>query len=389
MNIFAKMLVRKKERGTPAARDKCGRRAGFVGIALNTLLAAGKIVFGTIAGALSVVADGLNNLTDCGSNVVSVIGFKMSGKPADKEHPFGHQRAESIAALVISVVILAVAVELIVQSVQKIFSPEASEFSLALAAVLGASVLVKLFMFVMNRALAKEFSSETLKATAVDSLSDAAATTAVLISLIISHYTGVELDGYMGIAVALFIGFSGVSILRETVSRLIGDAADAETVKKLKEQIFSFEAVHGIHDLTVHSYGRTARYATVHVEVDSHMPVMSAHDLADRIEKEVEKDTGILLTVHIDPLVLDDPKINLLREDVDKIVKNIDPAFRMHDFRVVGGTSHSNLIFDVAVPFDTKLGEQEIMGKLREGVSLLGENFDVVANIEKQNTDQS
>ena len=380
------LFLKKSEKNTPAAREKCGKRAGLLGILLNILLAAAKIAFGAVSGAVSVLADGMNNLTDCGSNVVSVVGFKVSGKPADKEHPFGHRRAESVSALVIAVVILAVAAELAIQSVESIFSPEKTDFSRGLVIVLGVSVLVKLFMFLMNRSLYKEFSAETFKATATDSLSDAIATAVVLASLFVSRYTGIELDGYMGMAVAVFIAFSGASILKETVSRLLGHAVDRETVKKLEADICAFEGVHGVHDMALHDYGEGKLYATAHVEVDSHMTLTAAHDLADKIEKAVEK-TGVALTVHIDPLVLDDPAVNRLREETEKAVSEIDPSFTVHDFRVVGGRSHANLVFDVAVPFDCRLSDAEALARIEERISLMNENAGVVATIERQNLD--
>lgn len=387
MDILKHFTKNGEDAGSETVRRRVGSFSGWLCIALNTLLAAGKIAVGAVFGTISVLADGMNNLTDCGSNVVSVIGFKMSGKPADKEHPFGHQRAESISALVIALIILVVAAELAVQSAEKLISPSESEFSMLTVAVLAASVLVKLFMFLLNRRLAKAVSSQTLQATATDSISDAVATAAVLISLLISRYTGVDLDGYMGIAVALFIGFAGFSIFRDTVSKLLGKAPDRETVREIERRVLSFDGVHGLHDLTVHSYGENKLYATVHVEVDSHISVMKAHDLADEIEKSFADGTDILLTVHIDPLVLDDPKVNRYREEVEKIVREIDPFFRVHDFRVVGGQTHSNLVFDVAIPFSCKYAEADILRQIRDRVSLLGENLDVAATIERQNID--
>ncbi len=366
-------------------RESYGKLSGIVGIILNTLLAAAKIALGAISGAISVLADGFNNLTDCGSNVVSFIGFKMSGKPADKEHPFGHQRAETIAAMLISIIILVVAFELASSSVEKILSPQKSDFSVALLAILAASVLVKLWMFLFNRRLAKKIQSETLKATATDSISDAIATTAVLVCTIISHFTAADLDGYMGVAVALFIAFAGLSILKDTISRLLGKAPDADSIREIKQRVLAFDGVHGLHDLTVHNYGQNKLYATVHVEVDAHMPIMAAHDLADTIERDFAEHTNILLTVHIDPLVLDDPKINYYREQLEKIIADIDPQFRMHDFRVVGGITHANLVFDLAVPFDCKLHESEILSQIKDRLALLGENLDAVVTVEKQN----
>lgn len=388
MPFLANMFIKKSDDPTdPAVRAKCGRNAGILGIVLNTLLAAGKIAVGAISGAISVTADGLNNLTDCGSNVVSVIGFKMSEKPADKEHPFGHRRAESVASLLIAVIILVVAVELVVQSVEKIFSPSDTDFSWILIGVLIASVLVKLFMFFFNRSLGKALSSETLKATAADSISDVIATAAVLISALISRFTHLETDAYLGIVVALFIAFTGLSILKETVSGLLGKAPDPETVHAIQTRVLSFDEVRGLHDLTVHNYGQNKLYATVHVEVDSGMGLTAAHDLADRIEKNFSENTDVALTVHIDPLVYDDPELNRLREEVVRIVKDVDETLRMHDFRLVGGETHKNLVFDVAVPFECKLSDAEIASRIREQVLLLNGNYDAVTTIERQNID--
>lgn len=384
--MLSKIFLHKKDDpADPAVRARCGRNAGIFGIVLNTLLAAGKIIVGSISGAISVTADGLNNLTDCGSNVVSVIGFKMSEKPADKEHPFGHRRAESVASLLIAVIILVVAAELIMQSAEKIFSPSDTDISLLVLVVLAVSVAVKLFMFFMNRSLGKAISSETLKATAADSISDVVATTAVLISAIITRFTNLELDGYLGVVVALFIAVTGIGILKDTVSNLLGKAPDPDTVRDIEKRVLSFENVRGLHDLTVHDYGQNKLYATVHVEVDAQMSITSAHDLADRIEKDFAEHTAIALTVHIDPLVYDDPELNRLREETHRIVENIDPTLKMHDFRLVGGDTHKNLVFDVAVPFDCKLSDTEILKRIKEGVSLLDGHYDAVATVERQN----
>ena len=386
--MLERIFLKKTQNASdPAVRAKCGRRAGILGIVLNTLLAAGKIAVGAVSGAISVTADGLNNLTDCGSNAVSVIGFKMSEKPADREHPFGHRRAESVASLLISVIILVVAAELIVQSAEKIFSPAATDFSWLLIGVLAASVLVKLFMFAFNRSLGRALSSETLKATAADSISDVIATSAVLVSALVSRFTRLETDAYLGIVVALFIAFTGFSILKETVSGLLGKAPDAETVHAIQSRVLSFGEVKGLHDLTVHNYGQDKLYATVHVEVDSGMGLTAAHDLADRIEKDFAEHTDVALTVHIDPLVYDDPELNRLREEVARIVTGVDKSLRMHDFRMVGGKTHKNLVFDVAVPFECKLADAEIAAQIRTRVQLLDGNYDAVSTIERQNID--
>lgn len=369
-----------------SVRARCGKRAGLLGIVLNTLLAGGKIAVGILSGAISVLADGLNNLTDCGSNVVSVIGFKMSEKPADKEHPFGHRRAESVASLLIAVIILVVAVELAVSSAEKIITPAETDFSYLLMGVLVLSIAVKLFMFFLNRGLGKKLSSEALLATAADSISDTIATALVLVSAIVSRFADVDLDGWLGIAVALFIGFTGFSILKDTVSGLLGRAPEKETVENIEKRVLSFAGVKGVHDLIVHDYGQNKMYATVHVEVSDDLSITEAHDLADSIEKSFAAETGIALTVHIDPLVYGDPEIDRLKEEAEEIVQDIDPAFLVHDFRVVGGEQHKNLVFEVAIPFDCTLTETEILRRIREGVSRLnGGSCDCVVTVERQN----
>ncbi len=386
MNLLTKLFLKKGEDPkTDVTREAVGKRAGIFCIIANTLLAGAKMALGVITGAVSVLADGLNNLTDCGSNVVSIIGFKMSGKPADKEHPFGHQRAETISALLISVIILVVAVELIISSVQKIIYPQASQFSLWLVIILSVSVALKLIMFLINRCLFKATRSENLSATALDSLADSVATSVVLIALILSNYTDILLDGYAGVAVALFIALSGLKLLKETVSKLIGVAPDKQTVKLIRDKIMVFDKVLGIHDLAVHSYGQNALYATVHVEVDCEMPILHAHELADDIEKEFATTTDIILTVHIDPLVVSDQTVNELRARTDRTIRQIDPTFKAHDFRVVGGETRSNLVFDVAVPFECKRADGEIEQAIKESINAWGENFGIVLTVERQN----
>ncbi len=389
MKFLTKLFIKKDDNPKDEkVRERCGKNAGILCIILNTLLAGGKIVVGALSGAISVLADGLNNLTDCGSNVVSVIGFKMSGKPADKEHPFGHQRAESISAFLISTLIIFVAVELLITSIEKIITPVANQFSIYLVIVLAVAVLIKLFMFVLNRALGKATDSEALKATGADSLSDSISTFAVLIALIISHFTGVILDGYAGVAVSLFIGFTGVKLLLETISHLIGKAPDIETVKMIEKRVMAFPEVHGIHDLAVHIYGQNKMYATVHVEVDNEIGIMHSHDLADAIEKDFFENTNVILTVHIDPLVLNDPKVNELRDYAEKIVFDLDPTYKIHDFRMVGGKTHANMVFDVAVPFDGNLTLNEIEEKIKDRVAKERQNIGVVVTVERQITEQ-
>ena len=360
--LLIKLFVKDaKNTGKESVRRAYGRLSGGVGIFVNVLLAAAKMTVGALTGAISVLADGLNNLTDCGGSAVSLVGFRMAGKPADKKHPFGHQRAEYLAALIVAMIVLVVAVELIIESVGRIVTPsEESAWSVLNVTVLAVSIGVKLWLFVFNRVIGRRIDSEAVKAAALDSLTDCLATSAVLIAVLVARYTSVELDGYMGIVVALFIAFAGAGIFKETLGKLLGEAPDPDILKKIRDRIFTHEGVHGIHDLMVHSYGHSKYYASVHVEVDANMPMMEGHDLADRIERDFACNTDIVLVVHLDPVVLDNPKCNACRKMTEEIVAAIDPAFTVHDFRMVDGVSHTNLIFDVAIPFESKTSPEEV-----------------------------
>ena len=321
--------------------------------------------------------------SDCGSGAVSFAGFRMAAKPADKKHPFGHQRSEYLAALIVAMIIFVLAAELLIESVSQLITPVTeSVWSVLSVAVLSASIVVKLWLFLFNRSIAKRVDSQVIKATALDSLTDCLATLAALIAVIVSRFAGVNIDGYMGIFVALFIAFAGVGVFRETIGKLLGEAPDPEITKKIRERIFMHGGVIGLHDLMVHSYGHKY-YASVHVEVDSKMPMMQGHDLADTIERDFACNTDIVLVVHLDPIVTDDPKCNACRELVEKMVKEIDPSFGVHDFRMVDGISHTNLIFDVAIPFESKLSPQEVKEQIVRRVREYDKNLYAVPTIER------
>ena len=367
--LLIKLFVRDyKNTGSEKVRLAYGNLSSWVCMAVNLLLAAAKITAGALSGAISVLADGLNNLSDCGSGAVSYVGFRVAAKPADKKHPFGHQRPEYLAALIVAMIIFVLAAELMIESISQLITPgENSVWSVLSVVVLSVSIAVKFWLFLFNRSVAKRVNSEVIKATALDSLTDCLATLAALIAVIVSRFAGVNIDGYMGIFVALFIAFAGVGIFRDTIGKLLGEAPDPEIVQKIRNRIFMHGGVHGIHDLMVHSYGHKY-YATVHVEVDSKMPMMEGHDLADTIERDFACNTDIVLVVHLDPVVLDNPKCNACRVLVEEIVKEIDPSFSVHDFRMVDGISHTNLIFDVAIPFECKLSPQEVKDEISRRV---------------------
>ncbi len=341
-------------------RSLRGRIAGIVGIVVNILLAAGKITVGSLFGLVSVVADGLNNLTDCASSIVSIVSFKLSSKPADKEHPYGHERVEYICSLSVAFLVLLVAFDTAREAVGKIIAPENAAFSYWIVAVLAASLLAKLGLFLYYRSVAARINSSILRASATDSLMDCISTSVALASFIVSVVSGFSVDGYAGVMVALFIAWSAIGILREMFSSLIGKAPDDEMLDDIRARIASYPGVLGVHDLAVYSYGPNKFFASVHVEVSSSVDVLTSHELVDEIERDFIENTNIVLTGHLDPIETDNEVVNELRERVDRIVKGIDPAFSIHDFRMVTGERRTNVLFDIAIPFDTKLTGDQI-----------------------------
>lgn len=363
-------------------RANKGKIASIVGIVVNVFLAVGKISVGLIFGAISVLADGLNNLTDCGSSVISMVSFKLSSKPADKEHPFGHERIEYIFSMIVAFLIFFVAFNTLTESINKIINPNLPNFSYWVLIALVASILVKSGLFFFYRHVAKKIDSSILKASAVDCLSDCVATSVVLICFFIGKYLGVDVDGYAGILVSLFIVYSAVGILREVFSTLIGKAPDEKLIKDIKEKILSYEDVLGVHDLSVYSYGPNKYFASAHVEVDAKVDVLKSHELVDLIEKEFLQNTGIVLTGHLDPIVTDDERVNCLKEKIEKIVYEMDKSFSIHDFRMVFGENRTNVLFDLAVPYDCKLNKEEIKSVLDNKVALIDQKYCLVVTIE-------
>ncbi len=371
-------MVRSEEQ----KRTFYGKIASLVGIVVNILLAAGKITVGTVFGVISVMADGLNNLTDCGSSVISMLSFKLSAKPADKEHPYGHERIEYICSLAVAFVIMLVAFETIKESFGKIFSSETMEFSYWAIAMLIASIVAKCCLFFYYNATAKKINSDILRATAADSLSDCVSTSVVLVSFLISRFAGVNVDGYAGILVSLFIAWSGIGILRETFSKLIGQAPDEEMIEGIKARVLAHPEVLGVHDLSVYSYGPNKYFASVHVEVDANVDVLVSHELVDEIEREFVEETNIIVTGHLDPIVIDDENVNALRKQVEEIAKNLCANFSVHDFRMVCGERRTNVLFDVAIPYGTEMSKAEIKAKIEEKIAEIDEKYCCIITIE-------
>ena len=370
---MTKLLLRlfvKNYRNTddPKVRGAYGRLAGLVGLVCNLLLFAGKLVAGTLVGSVSVTADAVNNLSDASSSLVTLFGFKLAERPADEEHPYGHARMEYLSGLLVAVLILVIGVELAKSSVEKILHPEAVEFSVLTLCVLIASILVKLWMCLFCKKLGKAIDSTALEATAADSRNDVITTSAVLLGLLAGHFFRWRIDGWVGVLVAVFILLSGWSIAKETISPLLGKQADRELVRRISDLVLGHPKILGIHDLMVHDYGPGQCFATVHVEMDMHENPLVCHDILDDIERDALRELHVHLVIHYDPVVTDDVELNHMRALVEKKLKQLDPRLSMHDFRMVRGPQHTNLIFDLAVPFDLSGKTSELKRRIDECV---------------------
>ena len=351
---MTKRLLRRLGRQNRAAY---GKLSGAVGIACNLLLFAGKLAVGLAAHSVSITADAVNNLSDASGAVVTLVGFRMAEKPADRDHPFGHARVEYIAGLVVSALILLVGAELAKSAVEKILHPAPVDISPVTMAVLAVSVAVKLWLSRFNRALGRQIDSATLMATAADSRNDALSTGAVLLSALVSRHTGWRIDGYTGLAVALFILWSGIGIARDTVNPLLGQGADPALGQALAKMLTANPKVLGFHDLMVHDYGPGQRFATVHVEMDAREDPLLCHDIIDGLERSCLDELKVHLCIHYDPIVTDDPELNHMRQVVTDCLARLDPGLSVHDFRMVRGAARTNLIFDLVVPDSVHLDD--------------------------------
>lgn len=354
---MARWILRRLERrygelNTGPARAACGKAAGRIGIVCNLVLFAAKLVAGIASGSVSITADALNNLTDASASLLTLLGFRLAEKPADEDHPYGHARLEYLTGLGIAALILVIGVELGKTSVQKIFHPEEVVFSLPFAMVLVLSVAVKLWMAGLNHALGRRIDSSALMAAAADSRNDAIATTAVLLACIVGACTGLRLDGYMGLVVSVFILWSGVGIARETISPLLGQGADPKLMETLIKDVRSHELVLGVHDVMVHDYGPGRKFATLHVEMDGREDPLRCHDVIDTIEREILVRHGVHMTIHYDPLEMNNSETAAMRSRVEDLVRSIDPRLTIHDFRMVRGAENTKLIYDLVVPRD-------------------------------------
>ena len=352
-------------------RTRIGKTAGLVGILCNLLLSAGKITAGALVGSMSILADGLNNLSDATASVVTLLAFKFSEKPADKEHPYGHARFEYLAGLTVSMLMLVIGFELAKSSVEKIISPTPVEFSAAAMAVLAVSVLLKLFLMIFDRRLGRQIQSDVLLAASADSRNDAITTTAVIAAAVIEHFTALTVDGIMGALVSVFILYSGISMAKKTVSPLLGEGANPELREQLTAYVAGSPMVIGCHDLMVHDYGPGRRYASIHVEMDKDVDALVSHEMIDRMERECPERFGVHLVIHYDPVSTNDPETHRLKQLVTAILKIRDDRLDVHDFRVIPNGDTTQLFFDVAVPEDLQPEQENIRAALEQAMALL------------------
>lgn len=341
-------------------RTSVGKLSGIVGILNNLFLFVIKFLIGTIVHSVSIQADGVNNLTDAGSNIISILSFHLSNKPADKDHPFGHERTETIASLFVGIVILVLGFETAKESISKVIHPGSIDFRIASVIILLISIMVKFWMYAYNKKLSKEYDSSLLEATALDSISDVCGTTAVLVSTLLSPVLHFNLDGYMGIVVSGIILYGAYGLLRDMINSLIGEAPDPELVHNIVDMIMAHPVILGVHDMMLHNYGPNKIFASAHVEVDSSKDIFETHDHIDNIEREVKENMNIDLVLHMDPVKVNDPETELYRAKVVEAIHQIDPKWGFHDFRIVSGPTHANLVFDLVIPFEEKYTQEEI-----------------------------
>ncbi|MBE6684376.1 MAG: cation transporter [Ruminococcaceae bacterium] len=385
--LLCRLFVKDRENiKSPAVRRAYGTLASIVGIIVNVVLAAGKLTVGLLFGAISLAGDGINNLSDAGSQIISLISFKMAAKPADRDHPFGHARIEYVASMIVSFFVMLVGWNLFRESIDKIFDAErvTDDSNIWLmVGVLAVSILSKLWLVLFNRRIAKKIDSAVMRATAADSLSDAGASTAVLIAMLIFKFTGIDIDGYMGAAVAVVIFIAGIKILNDTKNSILGEAPSDEVVEGIKAIVAEFPEALGIHDMVVHSYGPGRFVANLHVEVDGSRDIFESHDMIDLIEKRLNTELGIQSNIHMDPIVVDDEEVNNMRAFVLDRVKTVDERLAIHDFRFVRGKTHTNLLFDISAPFEVKLTDDEIKSAVQGKIAEEKPGHFVIANVDR------
>lgn len=368
-------------------RMRCGKLAGTIGVISNIVLFGIKLLAGLISGSVAMIADAVNNLSDSASSVVTAIGFKLSEKPADDKHPFGHARIEYLSGMIVSFLIIFVGFQLGFSSIQKIIHPEPTRFPPLVLVILVISIALKIWQSFFYQQVGKKIQSSALLATAVDSRNDVVSTVVILLGAIFTNFTQINLDGYLGVAVAIFILISGAQLIMETADPLLGIAPDKELIHKIVDKILSYDGILGVHDLTVHNYGEGRCFASVHCEVSAKEDIMKSHDIIDNIERDFADEMNIQLVIHLDPVITDDENTNALKKEIYEQIQKIYPKASVHDFRVVWGITHSNVLFDVAVPFSEKDSDEDIKAKLMKIIADKDESYRGVIVIDRVGAD--
>ena len=385
--LLCRLFVKDRENiRSPEVRRNYGTLASVVGIIVNLILAAGKIAVGFLFGAISLAGDGINNLSDAGSQIISFISFKMAAKPADRDHPFGHARIEYVASMIVSFFVMLVGWNLFRESLEKIFDPEQvtdTSNVWLMVGVLAVSIASKLWLVLFNRRIAKKIDSSVMKATAADSLSDACASAAVLVAMLILEFTGIDIDGYMGIVVAIVIFIAGIKILNDTKNSILGEAPSEDVVNGIEAIVAEFPDALGIHDMVVHSYGPNKFVANLHIEVDGSKDIFESHDMIDLIEKRLNSELGILSNIHMDPIVVDDAENDAMKSFVIEKVKAVDERLNIHDFRFVKGKTHTNLLFDISIPFEIKGCDRDIVDAIQQKIIEEKPDHFIVVNVDR------
>ncbi len=382
-SLLSKWIPDSKNTSDPNVRQKYGVLVSAIGIMVNIALFAGKLTVGWLANSIAVMADAVNNLSDAGSSIISLVSFKISAKPADKEHPYGHARIEYVASMIVAFIILLIGFSLLKESVIKIFNPETTRASVVSVAVLVASVLAKLWLGLFYRRIGKKINSSVMRAAATDSFTDVISTGAVLIAILILYIFDVDIDAYMGVAVALLILYAGIQILNDTKNSILGTAPDTEVIESMLAIVRRYPEALGVHDVFVHNYGPGRIIASMHVEVDASQDIMQTHDAIDNIERSIRSELGIQATIHLDPIIVDDERVNELRAKVHELVKEVDPRLDIHDFRFVEGVTHTNLIFDIEAQFEVKLSNDKIVEEVSKKIKQLDDNYFAVITVDR------
>lgn len=385
ITLLEKLFIKDKNNTTsPAVRQAYGVLCGVVGIFLNLLLFTGKFAAGLLSNSIAITADAFNNLSDAGSSIITLIGFKMAGQKPDPDHPFGHGRIEYISGLLVSVIILIMAFELIKTSFLKILRPEELSFSPVVLVILAVSIVVKCYMAFYNLNIGKKIKSAAMKATATDSFSDSLATAAVLLATVVSHFTGLQIDGYCGILVGLFICYAGISAAKDTVSPLLGQAPDPDFVKQIEQIVMSYDGVIGIHDLIVHNYGPGRILISLHAEVPADGDILTMHDMIDLIEHDLRKQLNCSAVIHMDPVCVGDEETNRLKTLTLNCLKEIDERLTLHDFRIVNGPTHTNLIFDIVAPYRFPMTDRQLTEAVTARIQKEHPDYFTVIEVDQQ-----